>query len=119
MNDFDHYKMMRRDKRFETMNLVSIEIYDGKGNGIYQGMCKTLNLSMSGMLLEMYDDTPLQLNYGINCEIGLHGSEVISLKGIIRWLHSINDSITIGVQFLPLTKNTNDTLQLFLEQFKD
>lgn len=115
----DDFKLLRRDKRFDSMNLSTVEIYDQNGNGIYQGMGKTMNLSLSGMLLEIYDEIPVQLNYGINLEVSLHNQEIVRIKGIVRWLHSHEGNIRLGLQFLPLTKKISDKLTHFLTSLDD
>ena len=115
MTDYmDDFKLLRRDKRLESLNMTNVDIYDQNGNGIYQGMGKTLNLSMSGMLLEIYDDIPVQLNYGISLEVSLHNEQIVTVKGIVRWLHSHDGNITIGLQFLPLTCKVSDKIEHFL-----
>ena len=113
---FDDFKMIRKDKRFDSMNLTTVEIYDIKRNGIYQGMGKTLNLSIGGMLLEIYDPIPVQLNYGIILQVSLSGNNIVLVKGIIKWLHYYEGNIRIGMQFLPLTKKTSDKLTNFLKK---
>jgi hypothetical protein len=115
---FDDFKMIRKDKRFGSMNLTTVEIYDIKRNGIYQGMGKTLNLSVGGMLLEIYDQIPVQLNYGITLQVGLFGSNIVLVKGIVKWLHYYEGNIRIGIQFLPLTKKISDKITNFLEKME-
>lgn len=117
--DFDE-SMMRKDKRFDTMNLADVEIYDLQNNGIYMGMGKTLNLSLGGLLFEIYDlNVPIQLSYNVNFMISLEpGGDVISLKGKIRWIHKDDSTQKIGVQYDPLTKKVYDALDKFLDQNK-
>lgn len=115
--DFNE-SMMRKDKRFDSLNLADVEIYDLQGNGIYMGMGKTLNLSLSGLLFEIYDlDVPIQLTYKVTFLVSLEkGGEILSLKGAIRWIHKDDSTQKIGVMFDPLTKKVYDALNKFLEQ---
>ena len=113
------FEMMRTDKRFDSMNLGDVEIYDLDNNGIYQGMGKTLNLSIGGLLFEIYEEIPVQLNYRVHFIISLHdASEMVELKGIIRWLHYHDGKIKIGVKFIPLTKKTTEKLRNFLSSLR-
>ncbi|MCD6578253.1 PilZ domain-containing protein [bacterium] len=117
--DFDE-SMMRKDKRFDSLNLADVEIFDTQGNGIYMGIGKTLNVSLSGLMFAIYDlNVPIQLTYRVKFLVSLEkGGEIVNLKGIIRWIHKNDSTQKIGVMYEPLTKKVYDALNKFLDQIE-
>jgi c-di-GMP-binding flagellar brake protein YcgR len=88
----------RKNPRVKTANGVSYTCIDETGRGVEQGMGRTIDISLGGMLLET--STLIESMYIIIATIDLRG-HVIEIKGKVAYSISIKSGqFLTGIQFL-------------------
>jgi len=88
----------RKNPRVKTSNGVSYVCMDENGNGIDQGMGRTIDISLGGMLLET--SVPIESKYILLATIDLKGN-LIEIRGEIAYSRSIKSGEFLnGIQFL-------------------
>jgi hypothetical protein len=101
----------RKHPRFDSLNLSYICL-DEDGQVVKQGMGRTLNLSESGILLEMY--FPIAEGHTIILSIGL-ADEVIDVMGRLAHVHTTGQELyEIGIEFVDPGEQTLSCIRHFL-----
>jgi c-di-GMP-binding flagellar brake protein YcgR len=91
-------KNTRRNPRVKTSNGVSYICIDETGNEIEQGMGKTIDISLGGMLLET--SVAIESKYILIATIDLAGN-LIETKGKVTYSRKIeSEKVLTGIQFL-------------------
>jgi len=88
----------RKNPRVKTSNSVSYVCIDENGNEIEQGMGKTIDISLGGMLIET--SVPIESKYILIATIDLKGN-LIEIRGKVVYSRK-NESreFLTGIQFL-------------------
>ncbi|TWI74352.1 PilZ domain-containing protein [Desulfobotulus alkaliphilus] len=102
--------------RPETRNLIHFTVLGEEGAITMQGMGRTLNISLGGVLLEIHAPVPegkkVQLSMGM-------GDDVLDLDAVVAHARpSGKNTIYAGLSFLPMTGPKAKLLSLFIEQFE-
>lgn len=109
-------KNKRLTDRISSKNLISYICTDKNNEIVETGMCRTLNVSKSGIMLETYNH--IDNNLDISLSIGLEDN-LIDIKGKI--VHSKPDDkgkFNIGIQFVGLEEKVRLQLSKFFEPHK-
>ncbi len=108
----------RKHQRIASLNLLHVEVYK-EDNLIKQGAGRTLNISESGILLEI--NFPIDKdNVVVQVAIGLK-EDLLEIKGkSVRCLQAENGKYQIGILFDKITNETTDKiLRKYVEAFKN
>ncbi|TYT75411.1 PilZ domain-containing protein [Desulfobotulus mexicanus] len=102
--------------RPETCNLIHFTVLGEDGLIAIQGMGKTLNISLGGVLLEIHRPVPegkrVQVSMGIE-------DDVLDLDAVVAHVRpSGNNTLYAGLSFLPMTGPKAKLLSLFIERFE-
>ena len=88
----------RKNPRFKISNGISYVCIDENGNEIEQGMGKTIDISLGGMLIET--SVPIESKYILIATIDLEGN-LIEIRGKIANSRKIESGEFLnGIQFL-------------------
>jgi c-di-GMP-binding flagellar brake protein YcgR len=91
-------KNTRRNPRVKTSNGVSYICIDEKGNEIEQGMGRTIDISLGGILLET--SVAIESKYVLIATIGLAG-KLIEIKGKVTYSRKTESrNFLTGIEFL-------------------
>lgn len=108
----------RKHQRMASLNLLHVEIYKDD-ELIKQGVGRTLNISESGILLEIHfpidtDKVVVQVTIGLK-------EDLLEIKGkSVRCLQAENGKYQIGILFNKIENETTDKiLKKYIEAFKD
>jgi hypothetical protein len=106
----------RKHQRITSLNLLHFGVYK-EGDLIKQGAGRTLNISESGILLEIYFPIDTD-NVDIKLAIGLK-EDLLEIKGkSVRYLQTESGKYQIGIMFDKITnKTTNKILKEYIEEF--
>ena len=92
----------RGTERVKSEDLISLILFDEKGNKIHEGMAKTINISRSGVALEY--SIAMDLGSKVELTMGL-GAEIVKVGGTIRNVNPIEDNkYQVGIEFDFLTE---------------
>ena len=107
----------RKHKRIASLNLLHVGVYKDD-NLIKQGAGRTLNISESGILLEIYFPIADAENVVIQLTIGLK-EDLLEIKGkSVRYLQTENGKYQIGIVFDEVADKTTETiLKKYIEAF--
>ncbi len=108
----------RKHQRMESLNLLHVEVYKEE-NVIKQGVGRTLNISESGILLEIHFPIDTD-NVVVQVAIGLK-EDLLEIKGkSVRCIQAENGKYQIGILFDKITSDTTDKiLKKYIEAFTD
>ncbi|CAB1080078.1 hypothetical protein D1AOALGA4SA_7772 [Olavius algarvensis Delta 1 endosymbiont] len=102
----------RKHERIDTLNLSYICL-DEDENIVKQGMGRTLNLSLAGILLETH--FRIESDHRVQLTISLE-EELMDLKGKAVHVKSCGGGkYQIGIEFIDLDKKSADIMQKFIE----
>jgi hypothetical protein len=106
----------RKHERIESLNLLHVEVYR-KGDLIKQGAGRTLNISESGMLLEIHFS--IDTDDVVHISIGLK-EDLLEIKGkSMRCLPAGNGKYNVGILFDRISDDsTEKILKGYIEAFK-
>jgi len=107
----------RKHQRIASLNLLHVGVYKDD-NLIKQGAGRTLNISESGILLEIYFPIADAENVVIQLTIGLK-EDLLEIKGkSVRYLQTENGKYQIGIVFDEVADKTTETiLKKYIEAF--
>jgi hypothetical protein len=107
----------RKHQRIASLNLLHVEVYK-EDKLIKQGAGRTLNISESGILLEIHFPIVDSDNVLIKLTIGLK-EDLLEIKGkSVRYLQTESGIFQIGIVFDEITDNAaNMTLKGYIEAF--
>ncbi len=101
----------RRHPRFRSLQLSWVCL-DENERVVKQGMGRTLNLSLSGILLETF--FPIASAHTVLLSVGLE-DEVVDLRGRAVHLRTQKQGVyEVGIEFLELTAEAQEVLKRFL-----
>ena len=110
-------KENRRHRRFDSLNTVAYFCLDHLGNVVGQGMGRTLNLSQSGILLNVYryldDCRQLLIHIGLKEDLievrgqAIHCKQQAGVRGY-----------QCGIEFIDLSEESRTTLAKFVAEFE-
>jgi len=102
----------RKHERIDTLNLSYICL-DEDDNIVKQGMGRTLNLSLAGILLETH--FRIESNHKVQLTISLE-EELMDIKGKVVHVKSYGGGkYQIGIEFIDLDKKSADIMQQFID----
>jgi len=107
----------RKHQRIASLNLLHVEVYK-EDNLIKQGAGRTLNISESGILLEIHFPIDTD-NVVVQVSIGLK-EDLLEIKGKpVRCLQAENGKYQIGILFDKISNETTDKiLRKYVKAFK-
>ncbi len=102
-------------KRFDSGNLLSYVCVDMNDKVVQQGMGKTLDVSVGGILLETH--VVIDDEFNILLSIGFE-DEMADIRGNIIYSRKREDGmIESGIKFLNVTPEGRSVLQEFIKKF--
>ena len=105
----------RKHSRIDSLNLLNYVYSDESGDGSTQGMGRTLNVSESGILLEMH--TPIQIGDVISLTIGLE-EDMVAIKGSVVYTKENEKKMhESGIEFFDVDDKARKTLKKYIEAF--
>lgn len=106
----------RKYKRIDSLNLISYNALDKKGDVLAQGMGRTLNVSQGGILIETH--TPIDARFVILMSIGFK-EKVIDIKGkVVYTREGKEDKYESGIEFSNIDEVTLQALNKYIEAFQ-
>ena len=98
----------RKHPRVKTENLISYFCLDDRGNEIEEGIGKTINVSLGGILIEMNKPIGTQDILLMTIDID---DEIVNMKGKVVYSRAEDSGMfQTGIQFLEAKEN----IQLFV-----
>lgn len=104
-------KEKRKNRRFDSTNLLSYVCLDENNNEVLQGMGRTLNVGEGGIRLETH--VPIDHQCIVYLTIGME-DDLMSFKGNISYQRNREDGkFELGIEFIDMT----DLERRFLKQY--
>ena len=104
-----------RDKRLETLNLVSLSHKDPDGRVDLEIVGRTLDLSVGGILLECSQPVPSE-NNEVEIILGIQ-EHVIKVVGEIIHTRELDDgNVGLGISFKDLSSEDADIITDFMSE---
>jgi len=101
----------RKHRRISSLNLSYICL-DEEGTVVKQGMCRTLNVSESGLLLETH--FPIAAEHTVILSLGLE-DDLVELKGRPIHVHSKKKGVyEVGIEFVAPDEKALKTVKQFI-----
>ena len=89
-------------ERIKSDSLIAFVVKDETGNNVFQGMARAMDISHSGVALELQAE--LETGQKIEMDMGM-GEEVVHVSGIIKNVAPIDkQNFHVGVEFDFLTE---------------
>ena len=105
----------RKHSRIDSLNLLNYIYTDESGDGSTQGMGRTLNVSESGILLEMH--TPIDIDDIISLTIGLE-EDMVGIKGrVVYTKENEKKMYESGIEFFDVDERAKETLRKYITAF--
>lgn len=105
----------RRAVRVDSLNLLYVGIYAGD-EIIKHAMGRTLNVSESGILLEMH--FPIDTQHNVSISLALE-DDLIDIRGEVVYSRpGTDDKHEIGIKFLEVNPDAQQTLNKYIEIFR-
>lgn len=105
----------RRAVRVDSLNLLYVGIYEND-ELIKHAMGRTLNVSESGILLEMH--FPIDKRQSVSISLALE-EDLVNLNGMVVYTRPGEDNkYEIGIQFRELSADALKTVKRYVEMFK-
>jgi hypothetical protein len=102
----------RKHRRVSSLNLSYICL-DEEGKVVKQGMCRTLNVSESGLLLETH--FPITAEHTVILSLGLE-DDLVELKGRPVHVNSRQQGVyEVGIEFVDPPEKALETVQKFIK----
>ena len=106
----------RRALRIDSLNLLYVGIYDDDDKIVKHAMGRTLNVSESGILLEMH--FPIEANPLVLLSIALE-EDLIQIKGeVVYSKPGQEEKYEIGIKFLEIDDDAQKILNKYIEIFR-
>lgn len=101
----------RKHRRVSSLNLSYICL-DEEGRAVKQGMCRTLNVSESGLLLETH--FPIAAEHTVILSIGLE-DDLVEVRGRPVHVNSKHQGVyEVGIEFVDPDKKALSTVRKFI-----
>ena len=108
-------KEKRQHRRVQSINLVSYICVDDEGNETGEGMGKTSDISLGGLLLWTF--LPVETPYIIIMSVDLKG-EMLEIRGEVRHCEKAGSGeYRVGIQFTGAGEEEKDTIIRFIRTF--
>jgi c-di-GMP-binding flagellar brake protein YcgR len=105
----------RKHSRIDSLNLLNYVYSDDSGDGSTQGMGRTLNVSESGILLEI--NTPINIDDIISLTIGLE-EDMVEIKGRVVYTNENDKKMyESGIEFFDVDDKAKETLKKYIAAF--
>ncbi len=105
----------RKHSRIDSLHLLNYVFSDESGNGSTQGMGRTLNVSVSGILLETH--TPIDINSIISLTIGFE-EDVVDIKGRVVYTKENEKAMSeSGIEFFNVDTKAQGILKEYITAF--
>ena len=105
----------RKHSRIDSLNLLNYVYSDESGDGSIQGMGRTLNVSESGILLEMH--TSINIDDIISLTIGLE-EDMVGIKGrVVYTKENEKNMCESGIEFFDIDDKARETLKKYIAAF--
>ena len=104
-----------RDKRFETLNLVSLTHRDAEGRVDLEAVGRTLDLSEGGILLEVPEPVPAG-NNEVWVTLGIRDHVFDALGEIVHQRQLENGNLGLGISFKNLSPEWSGLIADFLRE---
>ena len=105
----------RKSERFDSLNLISFVVRKDDQE-IAQGMGRTLNVSQSGMLLEI--SFPVSIQNSLSISLGL-ADEVVELSAdIIHCTQESKSKHKLGCRFQEMDSRARQVLDQYISRFQ-
>ncbi|MEW5736829.1 MAG: PilZ domain-containing protein, partial [Thermodesulfobacteriota bacterium] len=105
----------RRHTRIDSINLLNFSCFDDQDRLVEQGMGRTLNVSVSGILLET--TAKLDLNGVVYVTIAFD-EDLFSVKGkVVRQKETGENIYEMGIEFLDLDEGQRRYLLEYIKMF--
>jgi hypothetical protein len=106
----------RKHQRSDTQNLLYYVCLDEDCENVRQGMGKTLNVSLDGILLETH--VAIDPNHVISLSIGL-GEDTVDVGGtVVHSAHKENGMFHTGIAFQNLDGEARQALESYIAAFE-
>lgn len=106
----------RKHQRSDTQNLLYYLCLDEDCENVQQGMGKTLNVSLDGILLETH--VAIDPNHVISLSIGL-GEDTVDIGGtVVHSAHKESGMYHTGIAFQNLDAEARQALETFIAAFE-
>lgn len=105
----------QRNKRFETLNLVSLIHRDAEGRVDLEAVGRTLDLSEGGILLEIPDPVP-RGNNEVWLTLGIRDHVFEATGQIVHQRQLENGNLAIGISFKDLPAQWSQVIARFLQK---
>ncbi len=107
----------KRDyQRYNSLNLLSFAVYDTSNTLIRQGMGRTLNVSLSGILIETH--VSIDTRYQVALAIGFR-EKLLDIKGgPIYCRKGKNNMYETGISFIGVDEAQQSALTEFVKAFE-
>jgi hypothetical protein len=108
----------RRHNRICSINIISYECLNDNQEVVAQGVGRTLNVSMGGLLLETY--LPLNEDCRLSLTIDMHDDLVMDLKARVVYCRDRgNGKYESGIEFLESNEVINQEVRKHIESLKN
>lgn len=99
VNQENDMQTKREFLRVNSINLVYYSLMNDKGDILWEGVARTLNMSMGGVLIEI--NSPIDENARTLIMETALADKIIKLKGRVAFIKRTDDGMTeLGVQFI-------------------
>ncbi|MCF8024465.1 MAG: PilZ domain-containing protein [Desulfobacteraceae bacterium] len=106
---------MRRQQRYESVNLLSYVCLDSEGKEWKQGMGRSLNINETGVKLETHE--PIETQYIVLLAIGIE-DEVVDIKGQVVYCNrGESGRFESGIEFCEMDSDSLVVLRKFVQEF--
>lgn len=106
----------RVDARFDKKNLVQVTRFDAEGFRADLATGRTLNISRSGLRLELHHPLPLRSRVSLDLHLG---SDLVQVLGTVVYLEALDEDLcAMGIEFRKVTPEIQAQLNLMAEQFE-
>lgn len=106
----------RSEPRFRAINLVSIQQLDEAGTPVNEGVGRTLDLSLHGMLLEL--SQPFEQGVSVELSFAL-GDRVVEVSAEVRSVTEVaEEKYAIGLKYDDLAAEDGEAIDAYLDARK-
>ncbi|MFZ2042141.1 MAG: PilZ domain-containing protein [Desulfobacterales bacterium] len=106
----------RKHQRSDAQSLLYYICLDEDCENVQQGMGKTLNVSLDGILLETH--VAIEPNYMVALSIGLADQTVDIGGSVVHTAKGENGMFQTGIEFRKLDAEARETLETFIAAFE-
>lgn len=106
----------RKHQRSGAQNLLYYVCLDEDCENVRQGMGKTLNVSLDGILLETH--VAIELNHMVSLSIGLEEQTVDIVGKVVHTGKGENGMFKAGIEFQKFDAEARNVLEAFIAAFE-